>query len=151
MNYDFLTDPRFSGLTPFPTKVWLSSPTMHWGEQYWVDEAIRTNWVSTIGENIDEIESQIAEYIDVKHAVALSAGTAALHLATKLAGEKLYGQARPNAGTLQGYRVFCSSSTRNMIPGTCIRKPLKKPSKSIRMSDSSLSPTSTELPARWKN
>lgn len=92
-------------------KIWLSSPTMHGDEQKWVDEAIRTNWVSTVGANINAIEEQIAEYVGCKYAVALSAGTAALHLATKLAGEKLYGQARPNAGTLQGHKVFCSDVT----------------------------------------
>lgn len=99
-------DPRFVGITPFKNKVWLSSPTMHGDEQRWVDEAIRTNWVSTVGANINEVEKQIAEYLDCKYAVALSAGTAALHLATKLAGERLYGQAKPNAGTLAGHRVI---------------------------------------------
>ena len=84
---------------------------MHGEEQKWVDEAIRTNWVSTVGANINAIEEQIAAYVGCKYAVALSAGTAALHLATKLAGEKLYGQARPNAGTLQGHKVFCSDCT----------------------------------------
>ena len=69
-------------------------------------EAYETNWMSTVGKNIDEIEGQIAEYVGVKHAVALNAGTAALHLATKLAGEKLYGQARPNEGTLQNHYVL---------------------------------------------
>ncbi|MBO6205177.1 MAG: DegT/DnrJ/EryC1/StrS family aminotransferase, partial [Selenomonas sp.] len=93
------------------TKIWLSSPTMHGDEQKWVDEAIKTNWVSTVGANINAIEEQVAEYVGCKYAVALSAGTAALHLATKLAGEKLYGQARPNAGTLQGHKVFCSDCT----------------------------------------
>ena len=107
----FLSDPRFAGIEPFPSKVWLASPTMHGDEQRWVDEAIQTNWVSTVGANINEIEKQIAEYVGCKYAVALSAGTAALHLATKLAGEKLYGQARPNEGTLQGHRVFCSDVT----------------------------------------
>ena len=92
-------------------KIWLSSPTMHGDEQKWVDEAIRTNWVSTVGANINAIEDQIAEYVGCKYAVALSAGTASLHLATKLAGEKLYGQAIPNAGTLQGHKVFCSDCT----------------------------------------
>ncbi len=93
------------------TKIWLSSPTMHGDEQKWVDEAIRTNWVSTVGANINAIEEQVAEYVGCQYAVALSAGTAALHLATKLAGEKLYGQARQNAGTLQGHKVFCSDCT----------------------------------------
>ena len=107
----FHNDPRFAGIEPFPTKVWLATPTMHGEEQQWVDEAIRTNWVSTVGANINEIEKQVANYVGCKHALALSCGTAALHLATKLAGEKLYGQARPNAGTLQGHRVFCSDMT----------------------------------------
>ena len=48
-----LKDPRFQGISPFEKKVWLSSPTMHGEEQKWVDEAIRTNWVSTVGENIN--------------------------------------------------------------------------------------------------
>ena len=107
----FKEDPRFSGIQPFEKKVWLSSPTMHGDEKHWVDDAIQTNWVSTVGANINEVEKQIAHYIGVKYAVALSCGTAALHLATKLAGEKLYGQARPNMGTLQGHRVFCSDMT----------------------------------------
>lgn len=108
---DFLTDPRFSGIERFENKLWLSSPTMHGDEQKWVDDAITTNWVSTVGANINEVEKLIAEYVGVKYAVALSAGTAALHLATKLSGEKLYGQARPNQGTLTGHRVFCSDVT----------------------------------------
>ena len=78
---DILTDPRFSGIKPFDKKIWLSSPTMHGDEQRWVDEAIRTNWVSTVGANINEVEKQIADYIGCKYAVALSAGTASLHLA----------------------------------------------------------------------
>lgn len=108
---NFLSDPRFAGIEPFKTKVWLSSPTMHGDEQRWVDEAIRTNWVSTIGANIDAVQKEIANYIGSKYAVGLSCGTAALHLATKLAGERLYGQAKPNQGTLQGHRVFCSDMT----------------------------------------
>lgn len=79
---------------------------MHGDEQRWVDEAIQTNWVSTVGANINAVEKEMAEYLGVKYAVGLSCGTAALHLATKLAGEKLYGQARPNASTLAGRRVI---------------------------------------------
>lgn len=109
--HDFLKDERFKGIEKFKSKVWLSSPTMHGDEQRWVDEAIQTNWVSTVGANINEIERQIAEYIGVKYAVGLSCGTAALHLATKLAGEKLYGQAKPNQGTLAGHKVFASDMT----------------------------------------
>lgn len=98
-------------IKPFCKKIWLSSPTMHGDEQRWVDEAIETNWVSTVGANINEIEKQIAEYIGCKYAAALSCGTAALHLAVKLAGERLYGQPKPNQGTLQGHKVFCSDMT----------------------------------------
>ena len=108
---DFFSDPRFTGIEPFQTKVWLSSPTMHGDEQKWVDEAIRTNWVSTVGANINAVEKEIASRVGVQYAVALSAGTAALHLATKLAAERLYGQARPNHGTLEGKKVFCSDCT----------------------------------------
>ena len=108
---DFLNDLRFAGIERFPKKVWLSSPTMHEDEQRWVDEAIQTNWVSTVGANIDAVEREMAVYIGRKYAVGLSCGTSALHLATKLAGEKLYGQAKPNEGTLQGHRVFCSDMT----------------------------------------
>ena len=108
---DFLHDPRFEGLTPFEGRCWLSSPTMHGDEQRYVDEAIRTNWVSTVGANINELERLVAEYVGCGYAVALSSGTAALHLATKLAAERLYGQARPNEGTLAGRKVFCSDVT----------------------------------------
>lgn len=108
---NFLSDPRFAGIEPFENKIWISSPTMHGDEQTWVDEAIQTNWVSTVGQNIDIIEQQIVEYIGCKYAVALSSGTASLHLATKLAGEKIYGKARPNHGTLEGKKVFCSDCT----------------------------------------
>ena len=104
-------DSGFSGLEPFENKIWLSSPTMHGDEQKWVDEAIRTNWVSTVGENINAVEKQIAEYLGVENAVALSCGTAALHLAIKLAGEKLYGAPKAGHGTLEGKSVFCSDMT----------------------------------------
>ena len=108
---DILSDPRFAGIEPFKSKVWLSSPTMHGDEQHWVDEAIQTNWVSTIGENINVVEKQVAEKIGRKYAVALSSGTAALHLAMKLVGEKLYGQPAVGHGTLEGKHVFCSDMT----------------------------------------
>ena len=108
---DFLRDERFKGIERFERKVWLSSPTMHGDEQRWVDEAIQTNWVSTVGANIDAVEKEMAEYLGCKYAVGLSCGTASLHLATKLAGEKLYGQAKPNTGTLAGKKVFCSDVT----------------------------------------
>ena len=108
---DFLSDPRFAGIEPFQSKIWLSSPTMHGDEQKWVDEAIQTNWVSTVGANINEVEKQVAEKVGRKYAVALSSGTAALHLAIRLCGEKLYGQAPVGHGTLEGHRVFASDMT----------------------------------------
>ncbi len=108
---DFLSDPRFTGIKPFENRVWLSSPTMHGDEQKWVDDAIKTNWVSTVGENLNEIEKQVAEFIGIPYTVALSAGTAALHLAIKLCGQKLYGQPEAGHGTLEGRKVFCSDLT----------------------------------------
>ena len=64
----YSSDPRFIGLRPFESKIWLSSPTMHGDEQRWVDDAIRTNWVSTVGDNINEVEKQIAEYVGCQYA-----------------------------------------------------------------------------------
>ncbi len=95
----------------FRNKIWLSSPTMHGDEQKWVADAFDKNWITTAGENINEVEKAVAEYAGIEYAVALSCGTAALHLAIKLAGEKLYGQARPDQGTLQGHKVFCTDMT----------------------------------------
>ncbi len=109
--FDYKSDPRFAGLVPFEKKVWLSSPTMHGEEQKYVDEAIRTNWVSTVGENIDAVEQLAAKKVGRKYAVALSSGTAALHLAVKLCGEKLYGQPKVGHGCLEGRKVFCSDMT----------------------------------------
>ena len=99
------------GIKPFEKKVWLSSPTMHGEELTFMQEAFESNWMSTVGKNINEVERIVAEQVGCQYAVALSAGTAALHLATKLAGEKLYGQARPNEGTLKEKKVFCSDLT----------------------------------------
>lgn len=84
---------------PFENKVWLSSPTMHGPELEYMQEAYDTNWMSTVGRNIDEIERQMAERIGCKYAVALSSGTAALHLSMKLSGVK------------RGDKVFCSDMT----------------------------------------
>ncbi len=102
---------HFDDIKPFEKKIWLSSPTMHGDEQYWVDEAIRTNWVSTVGENINEVECQCAAIIGRKYAVGLSCGTAALHLGIRLCGEKLYGQPKVGHGSLEGHKVFCSDMT----------------------------------------
>ena len=95
----------------FKNKIWLSSPTMHGEEMQYVTEAYETNWMSTVGANINEIERSICEKLGCGYAVALSAGTASLHMAVKLAGEKLYGQTELGKGALSGRRVFCSDMT----------------------------------------
>ncbi len=83
----------------FEKKIWLSSPTMHGEELRYMKRAYETNWMSTVGENIDELERGIAEKVGRKYAVCLSSGTAALHLAMKLAGVK------------RGDKVFSSDMT----------------------------------------
>lgn len=86
-------------IRPFETKIWLSSPTMHGEELQYVTEAYETNWMSTVGANINQVEQMACEKIGCKYAVALSSGTAALHMAVKLAGVK------------PGEKVFCSDMT----------------------------------------
>ena len=86
-------------IKPFEKKIYLSSPTMHGEELYYMQQAYETNWMSTLGENINEVERIISEKIGCKYAVGLSCGTAALHMATKLAGVK------------RGDKVFCSDMT----------------------------------------
>lgn len=75
-------------MKPFEKKVWLSTPTMHGEELKYITEAYETNWMSTVGENINQVENITCEKVGCKYAVALSAGTAALHLCVKLAGVK---------------------------------------------------------------
>lgn len=65
-------------------RIYLSSPTMHGEEQEFVREAFDTNWVAPLGPNVNELEKEIADYAGIKAAAALSAGTAAIHLALKL-------------------------------------------------------------------
>ncbi len=86
-------------MTPFEKRVYLAAPTMHGDEMRYMAQAYETNWMSTIGENINEVERLIAEKVGCRYAVALSTGTAALHMAVKLAGVK------------RGDRVFCSDMT----------------------------------------
>lgn len=86
-------------IKPFEKKIYLSSPTMHGEELYYMQQAYETNWMSTLGENINEVERIISEKIGCKYAVGLSCGTAALHMAMKLAGVK------------RGDKVFCSDMT----------------------------------------
>ena len=132
--------------TPFGEKVCLSSPTMHGDEMNYIAEAFETNWVTTIGENINEIERIMADYAGCKYAVALSAGTAALHLAVKLAGVQ------------PGDKVFCSDLTkkgfrylllRNMIPGTWIHRRSEKHLPCIRRSKQLWRQIFMERPQSW--
>lgn len=97
----------------FEEKVYLSSPTMYPDSMRYVMEAYETNWMSTIGANINEVEKIAAQKVGTKYAVALSCGTAALHLCMRLAGERLYGKAPVGVGSLQGKRVFCTDMTFN--------------------------------------
>lgn len=100
-----------NGIKPFSKKVYLASPTMHGEELKYMTEAYETNWMSTVGANINEVERIAAEKAEMKYAVALSSCTAALHLCVKSAGEKLYGKPSIGHGALEGRRVFCSDMT----------------------------------------
>lgn len=104
----FLGDKVFE---KFEKRVWLSSPTMHGDELKYMKEAYTSNWMSTVGENINEVEKKVCEYTGSKYAVALSAGTASLHLAIKAAGIKVYGMPKSGANVLEGKKVFCSDMT----------------------------------------
>ena len=84
---------------------------MHGDELTYMKEAYDTNWMSTVGKNIDEVERIAAEGTQKTYAVALSSCTAALHLCCKSAGERLYGRPAPGHGALEGRRVFCSDMT----------------------------------------
>lgn len=83
----------------FYNKVWLATPTMHGDELKYITQAYETNWMSTVGENISQVEQQICQTVGCQNAVALSTGTAALHMAVKLAGVQ------------PGEKVFCSDCT----------------------------------------
>ena len=89
----------YKEIKPFERKLWLSSPTIHGDEQRYVQEAFDTNWVSTVGENLNQLEQDICRRVGCRYAVALSSGTAALHMAVKLAGVQ------------PGNKVFCSDMT----------------------------------------
>ena len=98
-------------LKPFEKHLYLASPTMHGEEIEFVEEAYRTNWMSTVGKNIDEVEKVAAQKAQMKYAVGLCNCTSALHLCVKLAGERLYGRPQVGHGALEGRRVFCSDMT----------------------------------------
>ena len=86
-------------LSKFENKLYLSSPTMHGPELEYIKEAYETNWMSTVGKNINEVEAMVCDLVGCKYSVALSAGTAALHMAVKL------------AGVTPGMRIFASDMT----------------------------------------
>ncbi len=88
-----------ANIEPLESRAWLSSPTMHGEEMDYVKQAYDSNWMSTVGENINELETSIAEMIGMQQGVCLSSGTAALHLAMKLADVE------------PGSKVFCSDLT----------------------------------------
>ena len=84
----------------FENKIWLATPTMHGQDELmYIHEAFDTNWVTTEGSNIVAVERMACEKIGCQYAVGLSCGTAALHLAVKLAGVK------------PGDTVFCTDMT----------------------------------------
>lgn len=85
--------------TPFKKKIWLSSPTMHGEELTYMKQAYEKNWMSTLGENLNQIEKLLCEKIGCNCAVPLSTGTSALHMAVKLTGLE------------QGEKVFCTDMT----------------------------------------
>ena len=85
--------------TALPKRIYLASPFMHGEEMEFIKEAFDTNWIAPLGRNVDELEHSLADYVGTEHAVALSSGTAAIHLALKLAGVK------------DGDTVFCQSLT----------------------------------------
>lgn len=117
--HNFKNDPRFKNINPLPGKVLLASPTMHKREMEFVQRAYDTNWMSTVGENIDELEKEAEMYLGTGYAIALSSGTAALHLAVKLAAARLYNSSsgittpggQGKGGSLYGRKVFCSDMT----------------------------------------
>jgi dTDP-4-amino-4,6-dideoxygalactose transaminase len=98
-------------MKPFEEKVWLARPSVYQESMDYVKEAYEKNWMTAAGENVDRAEAEICEMTGSKYAVALSSGTAALHMAMKLAGEKIYGKPEIGTGALFSRRVFCSDVT----------------------------------------
>ncbi len=110
---------RFAHITGFEKRLSFSSPAIHGDEWEYAAKALELGQSDVNGENIDWLEEVAARYIGVKSAVALNSGTAALHLAVKLAAERLYGSSSGistpdglgSGGSLKGRRVFCSDFT----------------------------------------
>lgn len=80
-------------------QILLSTPHLGDTEQFYVQEAFRTNWVAPLGPNVDAFERELADHVGVRHAAAVSSGTAAIHLALLL------------LGVVEGDTVFCSTLT----------------------------------------
>lgn len=80
-------------------RIFLSSPHMSGNEMNYIREAFETNWIAPLGPNVDAFEKEIASFTGASEAVAVSSGTAAIHLALSLLGVK------------KGDYVFCSSLT----------------------------------------
>lgn len=80
-------------------RIYLAAPHMEGTEEKFIKEAFDTNWITSLGPNVNKFEHEIAEYVGIKEAAALSSGTSAIHLALKAIGIK------------SGDRVFCSSLT----------------------------------------
>lgn len=137
-------------------RIFLASPTMHGEEQQFIQEAFDTNWVAPLGKNVNEFEKELAAFVGEGHAAALTAGTAALHLAVKLAGVQ------------RGDKVFCSdltfSATVNPVsyeggeqifieasgkPGTWTPGRWKPRLPSIRIASASFAPTCTVRRQDW--
>ena len=126
---EYLKDERFKGIKAFEKKLYLASPTMHktkdsYGRDTWVEleyirEAFEENWITCAGTNLKISEELCRKYTGAEHAVGLSSGTAAIHLAVKLAAEKIYGSSSGistpgglrKGGSLYGRRVFCTDLT----------------------------------------
>lgn len=92
-------DDEQNKIEKFKNKIWLSSPTMHGEELEYMTRAYETNWMSTVGKNINDLEENFKNIIGVNASVAVASGTSAIHLAVKLAGIK------------PGEKVFCSDVT----------------------------------------
>lgn len=92
-------DDEQNKIEKFKNKIWLSSPTMHGEELEYMTRAYETNWMSTVGKNINDLEESFRNIIGVNASVAVASGTSAIHLAVKLAGIK------PRE------KVFCSDVT----------------------------------------
>jgi pyridoxal phosphate-dependent aminotransferase EpsN len=80
-------------------RIYLSSPHMSGNELKYINEAFETNWIAPLGPNVDAFEKEIANHVGVSEAVAVSSGTAAIHLALSLLDVK------------KGDKVFCSTLT----------------------------------------